>query len=212
MDRELADEYKGTRTEDVDLSHTTYELDYAKESSAYNDKLRVLNITDAPLMVLGLALSYGNETLGSIHARLATSEQAQLSWAMNEAIERGGSGVLHPVVPRSDLTLTPVSEVLLVVTRVDGDTVRVLDARHVSSAEKMVLAVLPGLLEEESGEPVNVQPGHLMETIVEELLDGMGETRWALAMCFCEYFVRSRSIGHVKPTVQVHNTLVNDVV
>lgn len=177
----MANEDKGSRTEDVDLSHSTHELTRDLGPTAFRDKISVLNITDAPLTVLVLPLSYGNETLGGISARLATSEAAQVRWAMREAAKRG-TGAVCSLDRRSDLELhdglnVTVSEVLLVVANTvqEQEAVSVLDARRVSATENLVLAVLPGLLLESSG-IVPVQQGRLAETIVEERLDRMVET------------------------------------
>lgn len=170
---------RGSRNEDVDLTHSTYELTRELGPFAFRDKIIVLNITDVPLAVLVLPLSYGDETLGAISARLATPESAQIRWAMQEAARRGSAPV-YSLDRRSDLVLyddlnVTVSEVLLVVTQSYEGAVSVLDARRVSATENLVLAVLPGLLLEGSG-IVPLQPGGMVETIVGEILDRMVET------------------------------------
>lgn len=179
MDREIATGDQGSRTEDIDLSQSTYELTNDLEKSAFRDKISVLNITDASLEVLVLPLSYGDETLGAICARLAASESAELRWAMQEATRRSPP-IVHNVKGRSDLVLydslnVTVSDVLLVIAKVHEDEVSVLDARRVSATENMALAVLPGLLLDGDG-GVPLQPGGLAVTIAEEILDRMVET------------------------------------
>lgn len=169
----------GSRTEDVDLAHSTYELTRDLGNSAFRDKISVLNITDEVLTVLVLPLTYGSETLGGISAWLASSESAQIRWATQEATKRGSAAVYN-LKTRDDLVLydglsATVSEVLLVITQVNEDAVSVLDARRVSPTENLVLAVLPGLLSEGSGF-VPLQAGGLIGTIVGEILDRMVET------------------------------------
>ena len=179
MDREMDKKYQGSRTVDVDLTHSTYELTPDLGFSAFRDNINVLNITDVPLTVVVLPLSYGDETVGSISARLATPERKQIEWAMQEAAKRGTDAV-HSLDRRSDLVFSDslnvtVSDVLLIITLVQENEVSVLEARRVSATENLVLAVLPGLLSDRSG-MVPRQPGGFAETVVKEILDRMAAT------------------------------------
>lgn len=182
--------FKSPRQQDVNLAEAYYVLDGQgcstrgrSERSEYNrrNQMCVYNVTDEALTIVVLPLSHPDSTVGEVRARLGTSDRKQIQWALDEAIRHSSKDMVHEIVSRSDFVQndsasTTLSEVLLIVAKVDGgNKARVLYAQRVLPSTDWVLAVLPGMLEEGSI-PFSFQSESFMECAVSKVLSSMEKT------------------------------------